>query len=691
MVACNQTGDGGRTVQADQVKAAPGTLVHDVETESLPYPKSRAGHRALDSKSCNPCSTPASFKEGYHHRVGKDSPTQHILLGRLQSEDESGESSPTCVIKNSAMRSNSSSSTMSTISKASSEPGRGREGRYRGTRRGGISTPDYDDEASPRAFPASEPRKIGDTRRLEKSGCTIPTRPILKGAPLLRRVETDSSAAKENGWSMAHDDLRGEAKESQTAPFKSIQSALADKTVEPGARKVKRGGIPLTKTPQSASVMNGSAGIFSFNATYMPRTGYDSNSLHELDGKATESDSLTRVHAHKTLRIPLLKPTPSKWDDAEKWLSCGDTPAKTTTTTTRSTSGPLLAQMVASQAGILMPRRGPLSSQFDRYYSGPLTGFAFQQTTGLTENVDVAEKKSSARSPGAGGVLLDFSPDEKEKLNLLLNRYSSMEGGVEAANNGSVSPECNGSFLKLARRGARPKVESPPIDSELRNEFSRIAATRDMGTAMTPIVSVEASRTGTPIRSTTPEKNPVNNIQAGPTIIATCNDDAHGAATENKAAAAESPRAWSEKELQEKTRQEILALGTQLGKANITAWAKGEEKDVETVLEGNKGAQELENLQRSVLATRAAAWEEAEKAKYMSRFQQDEAKIRAWEEHEKAKAEAEMRRVERQAVELRTAAEARRAKAANRAARKAEAMKTHGKFINLLFLSYLCT
>lgn len=189
---------------------------------------------------------------------------------------------------------------------------------------------------------------------------------------------------------MAHDDLRGEAKESQTAPFKSIQSALADKTVEPGARKVKRGGIPLTKTPQSASVMNGSAGIFSFNATYMPRTGYDSNSLHELDGKATESDSLTRVHAHKTLRIPLLKPTPSKWDDAEKWLSCGDTPAKTTTTTTRSTSGPLFAQMVASQAGILMPRRGPLSSQFDRYYSGPLTGSAFQQTPGLTQNVDVA-------------------------------------------------------------------------------------------------------------------------------------------------------------------------------------------------------------------------------------------------------------------------------------------------------------
>lgn len=46
---------------------------------------------------------------------------------------------------------------------------------------------------------------------------------------------------------------------------------------------------------------------------------------------------------------------------------------------------------------------------------------------------------------------------------------------------------------------------------------------------------------------------------------------------------------------------------------------------------------------------------------------------------------------QRQAVELRTAAEARRAKAANRAARKAEAMKTHGKFINLLFLSYLCT
>lgn len=63
--------------------------------------------------------------------------------------------------------------------------------------------------------------------------------------------------------------------------------------------------------------------------------------------------------------------------------------------------------------------------------------------------MDVVEKKLLVRLLGVGGVLLDFFLDEKEKLNLLLNWYSFMEGGVEVVNNGSVFLECNGSFLKL--------------------------------------------------------------------------------------------------------------------------------------------------------------------------------------------------------------------------------------------------
>jgi len=46
---------------------------------------------------------------------------------------------------------------------------------------------------------------------------------------------------------------------------------------------------------------------------------------------------------------------------------------------------------------------------------------------------------------------------------------------------------------------------------------------------------------------------------------------------------------------------------------------------------------------------------------------------------------------QRQAEELRLAAETRRAEAAKKTARKAEILKTSGKITNLLFLSYLCT
>ena len=64
-----------------------------------------------------------------------------------------GENSPTCVIQNSAVRSNSSSPTMSTISKTSSDPGRKShdlEGRScsAGTTMSAraASSPEYDEE-----------------------------------------------------------------------------------------------------------------------------------------------------------------------------------------------------------------------------------------------------------------------------------------------------------------------------------------------------------------------------------------------------------------------------------------------------------------------------------------------------------------------------------------------------------------
>lgn len=67
-------------------------------------------------------------------------------------------------------------------------------------------------------------------------------------------------------------------------------------------------------------------------------------------------------------------------------------------------------------------------------------------------------------------------------------------------------------------------------------------------------------------------------------------------------------------ELQKKTRREIMVLGQQLGKTNIVAWASKEEEEANA---SNNGT--LDQSAKIIAEARAAAWEEAERAKYLSR------------------------------------------------------------------------
>lgn len=67
-----------------------------------------------------------------------------------------------------------------------------------------------------------------------------------------------------------------------------------------------------------------------------------------------------------------------------------------------------------------------------------------------------------------------------------------------------------------------------------------------------------------------------------------------------------------------KTRREIMVLGTQLGKTSIAAWASKQEEE-------KVASKSLQSLQagsacQNVIETRAAAWEEAEKAKFIARL-----------------------------------------------------------------------
>lgn len=131
---------------------------------------------------------------------------------------------------------------------------------------------------------------------------------------------------------------------------------------------------------------------------------------------------------------------------------------------------------------------------------------------------------------------------------------------------------------------------------------ARSVSMRDMGTEMTPIASQEPSRNGTPIRATTPMRSPISSAPSSP----------------GRQASPMSNKELSEKELQMKTRREIMVLGTQLGKLNIAAWAskEDEDKDASTSLKTKASLQ----TSKSVSDARASAWEEAEKAKHMARL-----------------------------------------------------------------------
>lgn len=142
---------------------------------------------------------------------------------------------------------------------------------------------------------------------------------------------------------------------------------------------------------------------------------------------------------------------------------------------------------------------------------------------------------------------------------------------------------------------------------------ARSVSMRDMGTEMTPIASQEPSRTGTPVRATTPIRSPNGSRPSTPGRTAPESSRADPT-TDNL----NPNNQLSEKELQVKTRREIMALGTQLGKMNIAAWASKEEEDKDASASLKNVA--AEQQAKSVIETRAAAWEEAEKAKYMARL-----------------------------------------------------------------------
>ncbi|PRQ41361.1 putative remorin [Rosa chinensis] len=308
-----------------------------------------------------------------------------------------------------------------------------------------------------------------------------------------------------------------------------------------------------------------------------------------------------------TQRLPLApfsKPAPSKWDDAQKWIA--------SPTWSRPKSGQAVG---LRKAGTL----GNGSRQ-------PTTKVVVEVPDPKVANFDEPDTKridtNQAKMESAGQKFVSWEADPYHSADSYGKPVLMIENSVGESAINLSRLDSSGAF-----HGTTTFIPPPST--------ARSVSMRDMGTEMTPIASQEPSRTGTPVGATTPIRSPTNSRPSTPTratqassLIAPFIDHI------------DPNKELSEKE---KTRREIMALGTQLGKMNIAAWAsKEEDKDASTSV---KSAPE-EQLANSVIETRAAAWEEAEKAKYLARFKREEMKIQAWENHQKAQTEAEMRKVE---------------------------------------------
>ncbi|MED6209776.1 hypothetical protein PIB30_058004 [Stylosanthes scabra] len=137
---------------------------------------------------------------------------------------------------------------------------------------------------------------------------------------------------------------------------------------------------------------------------------------------------------------------------------------------------------------------------------------------------------------------------------------------------------------------------------------------RDMGTEMTPIASQEPSRTATPIRATTPAaRSPIHSGASTPIrpqngVMEPHSDEAHQGSSNP-------PCKVPEKKPEDHARK------------------------------------------LSPLESRALAWDEAERAKYMARFKREEVRIQAWENHQIRKAEMEMKKTEVKAERMKALAQ----------------------------------
>ncbi|WVZ72207.1 hypothetical protein U9M48_020705 [Paspalum notatum var. saurae] len=294
--------------------------------------------------------------------------------------------------------------------------------------------------------------------------------------------------------------------------------------------------------------------------------------MRALDDKECYSYTVTtnggRAHRKQSNPVPPAsssrpKPTPSKWDDAQKWL-------------------------VGGGGGGAKPRH---SNADDRR----LLGSASQNGRVSCSSADGALEYA---------MVLSAPPTPPLQLGLL-------GGGDDVRDVGETTK--NMTDCVVAQHGSPAAAVVRPV------------CLRDMGTEMTPIASKEPSRTATPLRASTPvgsrSSTPVRRRQeaAGP---------------------------W----------EPPPPPPAAAARGGCAAHGHGQDQERAVPLDDD-GRVAAAPGAASSLESRAAAWDEAERAKFTARYKREEVKIQAWENQEKRKAEMEMKKIQMKADQMKARAQ----------------------------------
>ncbi|KAM4101265.1 hypothetical protein ACJW30_05G130800 [Castanea mollissima] len=388
----------------------------------------------------------------------------------------------------------------------------------------------------------------------------------------------------------------------------------------------ENGEVGRVKVQQYSKCENGNS-----SAVHPVRNIIDDENI---DYDSNASSSSFEFHkgersVHNPITRSFSRQIPSKWNDAEKWIMNRQN-----------------VQAHYSKKNCLQnqPNRLPVSNMVriapeSANYDHKLT----VSKTADTKRVDFCQPASQ------------MGPD---KFSFVPSGSHSISGQAYGGN--AVTDPCpQNEDLKEIGHSDLPYTKSSTGDTTGIPAI-RSVSMRDMGTEMTPATSLEPSRTATPVGATTPHRSPTSSIPSTPRGGALApTPKEHNTDEESQNPTERTKKELSEEELKLKTRREIVALGVQLGKMNIAAWASKDEQEKKRPCNESIDMEELERIEYE---KRAAAWEDAEKSKHMARYKREEIKIQAWESQQRAKLEAEMRRIEAQVEQLRVQAQAKMVK-----------------------------